>query len=165
MSRRPLGVCLGGFMGVGKSTVGQLVATGLSLPFFDLDREVERIAGLSVVDIFARHGEQHFRDLEAAALRERCTEPRCVLALGGGTLHHGDNAAVAGAVFRMYILQAPYRALVDRIARDDGRPLGPRSASLYSERAAVYATVGVQIDALRAPDAVAASIVEHWRTS
>lgn len=75
-------------MGAGKSTIGQLVAARIGLPFGDLDALVVADAGgIGVPEIFSREGERGFRVREARALRAACTAPPHVLALGGGTLH------------------------------------------------------------------------------
>ncbi|MFQ5701417.1 MAG: shikimate kinase, partial [Acidobacteriota bacterium] len=67
-------VFLVGFMGSGKTTVGECLARELGFRFIDLDREIERERGLPIAAIFARQGEEEFRRLEAAALQ----------AIGGG---------------------------------------------------------------------------------
>jgi len=84
-------VCLTGFMGSGKSTVGRLLAAQLAWHFSDLDAEIESESGLSISQIFAQKGEIVFREIEHECLArtlgsasERNT--RLVLALGGGTV-------------------------------------------------------------------------------
>src|SRR3546814_2150792 len=57
-------IVLVGLMGVGKSTIGRRLAQRLGLPFADADTEIERAAGMTISDIFARFGEAHFRDGE-----------------------------------------------------------------------------------------------------
>ena len=70
--------------GSGKSTVGELLAAELGVPFRDTDADVARNAGASIPDIFIEHGEAHFRALEKAAVREALEQHDGVLALGGG---------------------------------------------------------------------------------
>ena len=77
-------IVLTGFMGSGKTTVGQLLAARLGWTFVDLDDEISRHGGLTVPAIFATHGEAHFRREEARALAECLTQTNIVLALGGG---------------------------------------------------------------------------------
>lgn len=73
-------------MAAGKTTLGRAVAEAAAIPFFDLDAEVERMAGMPVGDIFARLGEQAFRDMEARTLeRVAASCGRVVVACGGGT--------------------------------------------------------------------------------
>ena len=71
-------VCLTGFMGSGKSTIGPLLAERLGWRFLDLDVEIERRDGSTVARIFAENGEPHFRKLEAAALAELLGRRRVV---------------------------------------------------------------------------------------
>ncbi len=92
-------ICLTGFMGSGKSTVGRLLAAQLAWHFVDLDADIERHAGLSISQIFEQRGEAVFRDIEHGCLArilgsasERDT--RLVLALGGGTFAQPRNAAL-----------------------------------------------------------------------
>lgn len=79
-------VSLIGFMGSGKTTVGQALAKRLGRPFVDTDAEVERMLGMSLPDIFANLGEAAFREAEQDALSDalRPLDP-IVLATGGGT--------------------------------------------------------------------------------
>ena len=63
-------LALAGFMGSGKTTVGEAVARRLGRPFVDLDREVEARAGAAVADLFATRGESGFRALEEEVARE-----------------------------------------------------------------------------------------------
>lgn len=75
-----------GFMATGKTTLGHEVQRLYGVEFFDLDQEVERTAGMTVSEIFSRHGEAHFRLLERGML-EMLTRlhPHAVIACGGGT--------------------------------------------------------------------------------
>ena len=63
-------VVLCGFMGSGKTTVGRLLAKRTGLPFVDMDDYIEEKAGMAVSEIFKRHGEAYFRDLEHEASKE-----------------------------------------------------------------------------------------------
>jgi shikimate kinase len=140
------GVAIGGFMGVGKSTVGRLVAERLSLPFVDLDHRVSAEANMPVADIFATEGEDGFRRREAEAVRQMVAGERVVLALGGGTLHHGDNLAQLRARFFVVSLTAPIEVIADRIGSEDGaRPLWGDAASLYRQREAGYAAADAMV--------------------
>lgn len=92
-------VCLTGFMGSGKSTVGRLLAAQLAWFFADLDEEIERESGLSISQIFAQKGEAVFRDIEHQCLARvlastSARNMRLVLALGGGTFTQPRNAAL-----------------------------------------------------------------------
>ena len=82
-------IFLCGFSGSGKSTVGAILASRLSLRFVDLDVQIEKAAGKSIITIFQMDGERQFRLLERRMISEflNSQEPRSVLSLGGGALH------------------------------------------------------------------------------
>ncbi|MDP9039059.1 MAG: shikimate kinase [Acidobacteriota bacterium] len=109
-------VVLVGFMGAGKTTIGRLLAERLGWEFLDLDAYIESRAGESVREIFAVHGEPHFRRLESGALASALGRSHVVLALGGGTPETLTNRLLleqtpgTATVF----LDAPFPALFDR---------------------------------------------------
>ena len=75
-----------GLPGCGKSTTGKQLAGALHKPFVDIDREISKRAGLSILDIFAKYGEAYFRKAEADILSYWCAQPHdFVMATGGGT--------------------------------------------------------------------------------
>ncbi len=160
----PLGVALGGFMGVGKSTVGRAVALALGLPFQDLDAlVVERAGGRTIPDIFAREGEDSFRAQEASALGAACQAPARVLALGGGTLHQRGAVQQLERAFVVVVLELPWPVIAARLAGDTGRPLAADAPRLFAERAAGYAAAGVTVSAHGSVDEVAARVTSAWR--
>ena len=109
-------IVLTGFMGAGKSSVGRLLAAELDWNFLDLDAHLESRAGMSIPQLFALHGEPHFRRLESAALANALTRTETVLALGGGTPELLTNRLLleqtpgTATVF----LHAPFTTLYDR---------------------------------------------------
>jgi shikimate kinase len=107
---------LTGFMGAGKSTVGRLLAVRLGWSFLDLDAHLEARAGLSVPEIFARHGEAHFRRLESSALASALGRSQIVLALGGGTPEILTNRLLLEQTpaTATIFLDAPFPTLFDR---------------------------------------------------
>ena len=78
-------IILAGFMGCGKSTVGEVLANRLGISLIDTDTYIEQKQGKTISEIFASHGEETFRDMETEALRELLSYPQqTVIALGGG---------------------------------------------------------------------------------
>ena len=134
-------LALAGFMGAGKTTLGQQAARRLRRRFVDLDREIERVAGATIEELFARDGEAGFRELEArvAASVLDGGDP-VVLALGGGT--------VLSAATRELLRRRAFTVLLDvdpalawRRARESGRPLAIDEGSfqaLYRARLPIY---------------------------
>ncbi|OCA89162.1 shikimate kinase [Bacillus wudalianchiensis] len=71
-------------MGVGKTTIGSLVAQKLDRAFIDIDEEIEKQYNMSINEIFAAHGEKAFREIEKQTIRSFCEQPLKVISLGGG---------------------------------------------------------------------------------
>lgn len=120
-------VFLVGFMGSGKSSVGQLLARELGWPFVDLDQVIQQREGRTVSQIFHESGEGEFRRLENEELRRLLSEPGhpAVVALGGGAFVQPENFAIlseAGAI--SIFLDAPAEILWHRCDQDRAeRPL------------------------------------------
>lgn len=139
----PRRIVLTGFMGAGKSTVGRILASRLRWPFLDIDSLITAEHGRTVAQIFADHGEEHFRRLEAEAIA-RVLDPlqqdppnnyeQAVVALGGGAI---ETDAVRELLFSQPLsvpatvtifLSAPLPELLARCHIGDsaaGTPLEP----------------------------------------
>jgi shikimate kinase len=87
--RQPKRIVLTGFMGAGKSTVGHQLARRLQWQFTDVDAEIELATGLTIAQLFARHGEAWFRQLEHETILQLVNRDELVLALGGGAIEDG----------------------------------------------------------------------------
>ena len=131
----PPRIALGGPMGVGKSTVGRLVAGMVGVPFVDLDRDLGDIPRW-----FREQGEASFRDAETEALRARVHAPG-VIALGGGALIRGENRQLL-AEWTVVVLMATEATLEARLTAETQRPLAPRWRGLLHERAATWSAFG-----------------------
>ena len=137
-------IVLTGFMGSGKSAVGRLVAKRLRFQFVDTDQLVVKRAGMPIAGIFAEHGEEHFRDLETAALESLGESRRCVIATGGGVVVKERNRAILKALGFVVWLTASEEVIFNRVARNDKRPLlqteNPREtiAKLLAARRPLY---------------------------
>ncbi|MDI6900216.1 MAG: 3-dehydroquinate synthase [Anaerosomatales bacterium] len=116
-------VYLIGFMGAGKSTVGELLARRMGLPFVDLDAEIEREAGMPVRRIFETSGEEGFRAAEERALRAIAEQPRAVVACGGGIILREDNRHLLRASGTVVYLAVSAPEALARIGDVSGRPL------------------------------------------
>jgi shikimate kinase len=137
-------VALAGFMGVGKSTVGRLLAAELGRRFVDTDPEAEAIAGRSIEECFRSGDEATFREVEALAVREALNGDASVIALGGGAMLREDTRALLLQRAVVVFLHVPWKELrewlPDMVAT---RPLlQDRSEDevhqLYRSRLAIY---------------------------
>ena len=116
-------IILTGFMGSGKSAVGRRVAGRLRFQFVDTDQLIVERAGMPISEIFAQYGEEHFRDLETAALKSLDARRQCVIATGGGVVVKERNRALlAGLGFTVW-LTASEEVIFERVSRTDKRPL------------------------------------------
>ena len=117
-------VVLVGMMGVGKSSIGRRLAARLGVPFVDADTEIEKAAGMSIADIFARHGEADFRSGEARVIARLLDGGPQVLATGGGAVMNADTRAAIKAKAVSIWLSAEFDVLMRRInKRKNDRPM------------------------------------------
>jgi shikimate kinase len=123
LATRQIVIC--GFMGSGKTAVGKLLADQLGREFIDTDQLIEEKLGLSVAEIFDKHGEDYFRLAEEAVVKElrKSTPGSIVLATGGGVLIKEENRKALKQLGPLILLTATPRALLRRINRQGGRPL------------------------------------------
>jgi shikimate kinase len=117
-------VVLVGMMGVGKSSIGRRLATRLGIPFVDADAEIEKAAGMSISDIFARHGEADFRSGEARVIARLLEAGPQVLATGGGAFMNDATRANIQRKGVSIWLSAEFEVLLRRLAkRKNERPM------------------------------------------
>ncbi len=181
-------IVLVGFMGAGKTTVGNLLAARLGLPFADSDDVIERRVGRPIRQIFAADGEPAFRALEHQVIAELLDGPALVLALGGGAAQYPQTQALLTrgddppqtppahggtarppvppwpwAPLEVVYLEVSYEQALLRVGGDRGRPMLARSdlPELYRHRMPVYAgvaTVTVVTDG-RPPEIISEDIL------
>ena len=117
-------VFLIGFMGSGKTYWGNIWAKQSGLAFYDLDEVIEKKEGKTISAIFEKEGEDHFRKMEAIALRTFAETDNCVIACGGGTACFNDNMQWMNANGKTIYLLATPQYIFDRVLDDkEKRPL------------------------------------------
>jgi shikimate kinase len=116
-------VVLVGMMGVGKTSIGKRLADRLGTPFVDADEEIEKAAGLSITEIFAKFGEDYFRDGERRVIARLIEGEPKVIATGGGAFVNDDTRALILERATSIWLNADVQVLADRVSRRSHRPL------------------------------------------
>ena len=116
-------IALIGFMGSGKSTVGRLLAESLGAEFTDGDTEIERVAEMTVSEIFEKCGEPHFRKLETETIKRLSAIPNQIFSPGGGAVLNPENVKVLKEHCVVVYLNVSAEEVAERLADDDTRPL------------------------------------------
>jgi shikimate kinase len=116
-------IALIGFMGTGKSSVGQLVAAHLHFTFLDTDHVIEARAGKTISEIFTQQGEPTFRDLEKKIVTELVTRKKTVISTGGGLPANPENLASLKSHSLVVCLWASPEKIWDRVHSQTHRPL------------------------------------------
>lgn len=133
-------------MGSGKSTVGHALSEHLGWPFFDLDKEIEKRAGITIAEIFEAQGEAEFRRIESEVLKARVQyisggRPG-IVALGGGAFQSDETIELLTNHGVPIWLDCPFEHLERRVAQANHRPLARdpvRFRNLYESRLGTYA--------------------------
>ncbi len=171
----PRTVVLVGLMGAGKSAIGRRLAARLGLPFRDADTEIEKAAGCTVEEIFARDGEAAFRTGERKVIARLLAEgPVHVLATGGGAFMDPQTRALVHERAVSVWLKADLDVLLARTARRSNRPLlkqgNPREIleRLIAVRYPVYADADLTVVSDEQPlehtvDRVVGALEDHFR--
>jgi shikimate kinase len=116
-------IALIGFMGTGKSSVGQIVAQQLHFTFLDTDHVIESRTGKSISDLFAQDGEPAFRELEKKIVAELATRKKTVISTGGGLPVNPDNLASLKTHALTVCLWASAEKIWERVRSQTHRPL------------------------------------------
>jgi len=167
-------IVLIGFMGSGKSTVGDILASHLSLVFVDMDAEIERTEGKSITEIFNCQGEAYFRNLEKATLNRLLkSKIPTVIATGGGTPCFGDNIDSINNGSYSFYLKVGRSSLVERLLRSTDRPLinGMNKKELnafirskLADREHYYKQASKTVMGIYHPKSVAKGIIQHIKS-
>ncbi len=159
-----------GLMGAGKSAIGRRVALRLGVPFVDADSEIERAAGATVTEIFARDGEAAFRVGEQRVIKRLLDGPPGVLSTGGGAFMNAETRAQIREHGLSIWLKADLDTLVERTQRRSTRPLlnqgDPRItlARLMAEREPIYAEADLTVmSRLGPPDQTVQAVLDGLR--
>jgi len=152
-----------GFMGAGKTSVARALGRRIGWRVEDIDHRIEAREHQRVAEIFARHGEPYFRDVERAILHELLPQRQIIISSGGGTFVDPDNRATMLADGAVAWLDVPLERVIERVPADGRRPLAAdriQMEQLYARRGAAYSQAHVRIDASRPIPEVVERILE-----
>ena len=143
-------IYLTGFMGAGKTTVGEKLAAEMNLPVLDTDQEIIKKLNKSIKDIFEQQGEHYFRLEETKMLKELPTE-NIIVTTGGGIVIKEENRAWMKEHGHIVMLHADLNTIYDRVHSDQTRPLASKKSKdelyqLYKSRESFYKDCSLLIE-------------------
>lgn len=156
-----------GFMGSGKSTVGQYLSERLNQPLLDLDTAIEDHTKRQISEIFALHGEEYFRQVEHDLLILTSNKNQ-VVSTGGGIIERDDNREFLKEQ-RVVFLKTAWNEVIRRLEHDTTRPLWQQDLEskriLFDRRQTLYEAVSdVIIDtSILSPEQIAVQIVQAFK--
>ena len=147
-------ICLVGLRGAGKSSLGSRVGARLGVPFIELNREIEEIAGMPVTEVLALYGQEGYRKLETQAVsRVISTHEHLILAVAGGIVAEPETYNMLLARFHTIWLRADPNEHMSRVrAQGDTRPMAgnpeamDQLKSILSSRESLYARAEARLD-------------------
>jgi len=148
-------VAMVGMMGAGKTAVGQAMAGLLGVPFRDSDTEIVTASNMEIAEIFARYGEEFFREKEAQVLARLLDGAPAVLSTGGGAYLLEKNRTLISERGVALWLKADLDVLWSRVRHKSSRPLlntadpEARLAELYAARVPLYAMADLAVETRR----------------
>jgi shikimate kinase len=161
-------VVLVGLPGAGKSTVGQILAELLGWTFLDFDRSIEAEVGLTVAEIFARHGEDRFREMEADLTKRLASQHQVVFAPGGGWITNQELPALLADATIVWLRVTPETALNRLRATGVTRPLLQvpdaleRLRNLLDHRRQYYEQAHIAFDTNELDPRAVAEMIYQW---
>ena len=142
---------LTGMMGVGKSTIGKILAKKLEYNFIDIDKLIEEKEGLSINLIFKNKGENYFRKIEDEMTLTELRRESSVISLGGGAFLNNVIRKNAKKLSVSFWLDVPIEELIKRLRKSKQRPLLRQQKTsevvkkIYFERKKIYNTADYRI--------------------
>ena len=162
-----------GFMGTGKSTLGRVLAERLHLEQVDLDEVVVQEQNMPISDIFARYGEERFRELEHDVVCRYAAQPNLIISPGGGAVLREENRKVMRECCTVISLLARPEVILERVNRDatvrpvlenrkPGQSKLERIEEVLTQRMPCYQEADFILDTSDAPVELLAEQVLSW---
>ena len=124
-----------GYMGTGKSTVAACMAKQCGMEVLEMDQMIAEREGMSISDVFAKYGEEYFRDVETKLLLEIQKQENKVVSCGGGVVLRKQNVEEMQKGGKIVLLSAKPETILERVKDDNSRPLlqGNKTVAFISE--------------------------------
>lgn len=119
----PYNIVLIGFMGTGKTTLAEYMGERFAMDVVEMDKEIEKRAGMSVEEIFSAYGEEYFRRMETELLEELQLREHIVISCGGGVVLREENIDKLKKQGKVVLLTASAEEILDRVQDNEERPL------------------------------------------
>lgn len=116
-------ISLIGFMGSGKTTIGNILAEKLNFLFLDLDKIIEISENLKISEIFEKYGEVYFRNIESSIVEKVYDNENCVFSCGGGVVLNEKNMEIIKKNSTVIYLKANAKSIIERLKGATDRPL------------------------------------------
>jgi shikimate kinase len=141
-----------GFMGAGKTTIGKILSQKLNYNFVDLDLDIEKEQVISISEMFEKHGEKYFRDVETESLRKISEKSNQIISTGGGIVIKDENWEIMRNSGVSVYLKASIETLFNRVKHKSTRPLlnveNPfeKAKELFAARESLYEKSDIVLD-------------------
>lgn len=162
-------IVLVGLMGAGKTTIGKLLSNITKKEFTDSDEIIEKEAGKTINEIFAEHGEKHFRDLEKNTIKKLSEKSNLIISTGGGSIENIENIENLKTNSVLFYLKTTPEILFSRIKTDTTRPLlkNPNPLltlkNLLERREPFYKMADIEIETTnKTSDEIVKEIIEKY---
>lgn len=159
-------IVLCGFMGCGKTTVGQLIAEMMGRQFIDSDDFIENKFNIKISQIFEKHGEARFREIEKEAIIELSSLSEKVISTGGGVVLDSDNVETLRSTGYIFYIEITPEIVLLRLNGDTSRPLLMRDDKqqavndLMKKRSPLYnSAADFKVDGSLSPDCISKQII------
>lgn len=116
-------IALIGFMGTGKTTISKVLSKRLNRELIDTDKAIEKKAGITIAEIFEKHGEDGFRDIESHIIKDLKDKRGAIISFGGGVCLREENISNIRENHKVILLEVSSKAIFERVSRDSKRPV------------------------------------------
>ena len=163
-------VALVGLRGAGKTTLGRALADELQVPFFELDREIERLSGVSLGQVLELYGQQAYRRYELQALKELLRENGAFVVAAGGSIvaEPATYELLLRSCSTIWVRTSPEEHMARVIAQGDQRPMADSSQAMddlrriLQEREPLYARADLAVDTTDVPPQQSVAEIMRW---